>query len=137
MIIEYSFDPAFTALIEDMYEKYPEELLKLEGIHPDQLDINQTTRAFFRLNKEGKNTAEVSIDANANVAGRDTITYAYDRSALYLENVENVTLYDCRFYQLPAKAIQAQGVVRGLTLEACSFENLGGNGNKHPHPCHF
>jgi len=78
--ISYSFDPAFTKLIEGMYEKYPEELLKLEGIHPDQLDINKSTRAFFRLNKEGKNTAEVSIDANANVSGRDTITYAYELS---------------------------------------------------------
>lgn len=80
MNISYSFDPAFTKLIEGMYERYPEELLKLEGIHPDQLDINQSTRAFFRLNKEGKNTAEVSIDANANVSGRDTITYAYELS---------------------------------------------------------
>lgn len=78
MKIEYSFDPAFTKLIEHMYETYPEELLKLEGIHPEQLDINQSTRNFFRLNKEGKNTAEVSIDANANVAGKDTITYAYE-----------------------------------------------------------
>lgn len=78
MHIKYSFDPAFTKLLEHAYETYDEGLLKLEGIHPDQLDINQSTRAFFRLNKEGKNTTEVSIDANANVAGRDTITYAYE-----------------------------------------------------------
>ena len=80
MKIKHSFDPEFTDLMKSLYEKYGKTMFRLEGISPDQLDINAYTRDFFRMDKEGKGTADVSIDGNANVAGKDTITYAYELS---------------------------------------------------------
>ena len=80
MTVEHSFDSDFTSLMNFLFEKYGDEIFKLEGIHPEQLDINAYTREFFRMDKEGKGTSDVSIDGNANVAGKDTITYAYEQS---------------------------------------------------------
>lgn len=77
MKVYHSFDPEFSALMNSIMENTPDEILKLEGIHPEQLDINAATKAFFR-SSDDHTTADVSIDANANVAGRDTITYAYE-----------------------------------------------------------
>lgn len=79
MKIKHSFDPAFDDLMQELFDKTPDEILKLEGIHPDQLDINEATKAFFRKSDD-HTTADVSIDANANVSGKDTITYAYELS---------------------------------------------------------
>lgn len=80
MTVEHSFDSDFTSLMNFLFDKYGDEVFKLEGIHPEQLDINAYTREFFSMNKEGKGTSDVSIDGNANVSGKDTITYAYEQS---------------------------------------------------------
>ncbi|MBO5653348.1 MAG: right-handed parallel beta-helix repeat-containing protein, partial [Clostridia bacterium] len=116
---------------EDLTKKRVERptldyLLKLENVkNVSFTDISFTGLDDYHMSE---NPTCFHLGGLDHMTSTDTITYAYDRSALYLGNVENVTLYDCRFYQLPAKAIQAQGVVNGLTVEACSFENLGGNG---------
>lgn len=78
MIVNHSFDPEFTKLMDNLKAELPEALFRLEGIHDEQLDINSATKKFFKL---GDNpTADASIDANANVSGKDTITYCYELS---------------------------------------------------------
>lgn len=79
LFLPQTYDEAFVALIEKLRKKYPAELFLLEGIHETQLDINHTSREYFRnSNRKGSATADHSIDPNANVTGRDVITFNYE-----------------------------------------------------------
>lgn len=79
LFLPQTYDEAFVALIERLRNKYPAELFLLEGIHETQLDINHTSREYFRnSNRKGSATADHSIDPNANVTGRDVITFNYE-----------------------------------------------------------
>ena len=87
-----TYDPRFKALMERLRQKYPPELFSLSGIHPDQLNIDLMSKAFFKNRSENSATADVSIDPNANVTGRDCITYNYElpKAALRLNSLYNL-----------------------------------------------
>lgn len=77
--LRQSYDEEFCKLYDSLVDKYPEDLFLLEGIHADQLDINESARNFFRTSeRKGSATADHSIDPNANVSGRDVITFNYE-----------------------------------------------------------
>lgn len=62
MIINLTFDKDFDALIDKFLgDEIGQELLKLEGIHPDQLDAGQMSHNYFT-----KEICDMSVDANAN-----------------------------------------------------------------------
>lgn len=88
-----SYDEAFSALLERLRSAYPAELFRLEGIHPDQLDINAVSRDFFKTSdRKGSATADHSVDPNANVSGRDVITFNYEvpKSLMKLNSLYNL-----------------------------------------------
>lgn len=66
----------FEAFMEKLFRKYPEELFLLEGIHPTQRSIHHMSKAYFKNHEQG--VVDHSIDPNANVSGRDVITFAYE-----------------------------------------------------------
>ena len=77
--LKQSYDEGFCKLMDELRKKYPEELFRIEGIHEDQTDINHTAWDFFRTTeRKGSATADHSIDPNANVAGRDVITFNFE-----------------------------------------------------------
>lgn len=76
MQVTQTFDPEFDALIDRLRGKLPEEVFRLEGIHPDQTDIGKSSAAFFRSGSGC--VADASIDANANVSGRNVVTYVHE-----------------------------------------------------------
>ncbi|MFW6311303.1 MAG: hypothetical protein ACOC1K_03610 [Nanoarchaeota archaeon] len=71
MFIKASFDEDFSSLMLHLESKYGKDLFDLDGIGK-QKDINEFSKTFF-TNKG--NTADISIDANANVDSRDMISY--------------------------------------------------------------
>lgn len=88
-----SYDEAFSTLLERFRSTYPAELFRLEGIHPDQLDINAVSRDFFKTSdRKGSATADHSVDPNANVSGRDVITFNYEvpKSLMKLNSLYNL-----------------------------------------------
>lgn len=79
LFLKQSYDEGFCKLMDELRKKYPEELFRIEGIHEDQTDINHTAWDFFRTTeRKGSATADHSIDPNANVAGRDVITFNFE-----------------------------------------------------------
>lgn len=79
LYLKQSYDEGFCKLMDELRKKYPEELFRIEGIHEDQTDINHTAWDFFRTTeRKGSATADHSIDPNANVAGRDVITFNFE-----------------------------------------------------------
>lgn len=74
MDIHISYDPEFVKLMETIKATVPVELFELDGIG-SQLDLHQSSQRFFNSDKP---TADHSVDANANVSGRDVITYNYE-----------------------------------------------------------
>lgn len=79
LLLPQTYDREFVSLIERLRKEYPAELFLLEGIHENQLDINHMSREYFSTaNRKGAATADHSIDPNANVTGRDVITFNYE-----------------------------------------------------------
>lgn len=64
MLIKHSYDNRFVVMMERLKKQYGEEMFETSGIGERQLDINTFSKEFF---KDGVNTADKSIDANANV----------------------------------------------------------------------
>lgn len=76
MKIEMSFDKDFEDLFENkLKKKYPKELFDLDGIGK-QLDLPDYTRRFF--DEDTLVTADISIDANANVDDVSVIAYDHE-----------------------------------------------------------
>lgn len=92
MDYRHSFDPEFDALLERLRRDYPAELFRIEGIAPEQLDIHHMSRDFFHTENARSAAADHSVDANANVSGRDTITFTYEvpKPSLRLNSLYNL-----------------------------------------------
>ena len=72
--IQHSFDHHFVALLDKLEKKYGEEMFELEGIDRKNLDIAKFTNKFL----ETKVTADVSVDANANVDDTSVLSWDYE-----------------------------------------------------------
>lgn len=75
MNIRFSYDPKFNELMAFLKLRYPSALLDIEGIGK-QLDLNEYSKEFF---ESVSVVADHSIDSNANVDGRDVITFNHER----------------------------------------------------------
>jgi len=73
--IEISYDAEFTSLIKKLKKKYGEKLFEIEGIGKKQLDFNSNAKNFLT---NDTTTADVSVDANANVDTRDVVGYQFE-----------------------------------------------------------
>jgi ribonucleoside-triphosphate reductase len=71
MQVEVTYDKQFEALMSYMRAKYPEKLFDIEGIG-SQLDFAKFSKDFFSTKTT---TADVSVDANANVDDASIIAY--------------------------------------------------------------
>lgn len=76
MQINLTYDQGFDTLMKRLRTYYPAEVFDIDGIGEKHLDIHAMSRGFF--GKGSGTTADHSADPNANVAGRDVITYAYE-----------------------------------------------------------
>ena len=74
MMIEYGFKQEFCELMHNLKAKYGDKLFDMDGIGK-QLDIDHFAKTFFRKAAEGGATADVSVDANANVTNNDAIAF--------------------------------------------------------------
>ena len=119
-----SYDREFLDLLEGLWGAYPPEVFLLEGIHPDQLDINKVSRGFFKTPKTPSDgdkavTADRSIDPTANVSGRDVITFNYEvpKALMKLNSLYNLwrTLRDLKDRHTADAAIRAE-VVGGIYI---------------------
>ena len=72
--IQHSFDHHFVELLDRLEKKYGEEMFELEGIDRKNLDIAKFTNKFL----ETKVTADVSVDANANVDDTSVLSWDYE-----------------------------------------------------------
>lgn len=70
--IKTTFDPEFTDLMMHLKAKYPKRLFNLDGIGDEQTDMSAFSKEFFSTKST---TADVSVDANANVDDMSVIAY--------------------------------------------------------------
>ena len=75
MQVSLSYDQEFDALLDSLRKKYGEKLFEIDGIGHKQLDLNRNAKEFL---KNTTTTADVSVDANANVDSRDVIGYQFE-----------------------------------------------------------
>lgn len=75
MKIDLSYEKDFDHLLSHMKQKYGESIFELEGIGSKQLDLNRNAKSFL---ESPTVTADVSVDANANVDSRDVIGYQFE-----------------------------------------------------------
>jgi ribonucleoside-triphosphate reductase len=74
MFFKVSWDEDFDTLMMHLWSKYGKELFTLDGIG-EQMDLNKFAKNFFN---SGQTTADVSVDANANVCGKTSIEYNFE-----------------------------------------------------------
>ena len=74
MMIEYGFKQEFCELMHNLKAKYGDKLFDMDGIGK-QLDIDHFAKTFFKAAAQGGATADVSVDANANVTNNDAIAF--------------------------------------------------------------
>ena len=74
MFINHSFDHHFVTLLEKLEKKYGVEMFELEGIDRKNLDIAKFTNKFL----ETTTTADISVDANANVDDTSILSWNYE-----------------------------------------------------------
>lgn len=72
MQITFSYPKEFEGVLDEARALYGQDMMELEGIGT-QLDLELFAKRFFK-----DHTADVSVDPNANVAGKDAITYNYE-----------------------------------------------------------
>src|SRR5574344_2042861 len=65
----YSYKPEFKSLMINLEQKYGEQIFECNGIGT-QLDVSKMSKKFFGAHT----TAEVSVDANANVSDKSVIS---------------------------------------------------------------
>lgn len=112
MDYSHSFDPEFEALLARLRRDCPAALFRIEGIAPEQLDVSHMSRDFFRTENARSAAADHSVDANANVSGRDVITFTYEvpKPSLRLNSLYNLwrTLRDTEGKSVADLALEAE-----------------------------
>ena len=76
MYLKVSWDTDFDTLMMHLWSKYGRELFTMDGIG-SQLDLHKFSKNFFN---NSTTTADVSVDANSNVAAHTSIEYNYELS---------------------------------------------------------
>ena len=74
MFFKVEWDEEFDTLMMHLWSKYGKALFTLDGIG-EQMDLNKFAKNFFN-NKQS--TADVSVDANANVVAKTGIEYNFE-----------------------------------------------------------
>ena len=72
--VNHSFDHHFASLLDKLEKKYGTEMFELEGIDKKNLDIAKFTNKFL----ETQTTADISVDANANVDDVSILSWNYE-----------------------------------------------------------
>lgn len=74
-LIRQTFDNRFVHKLEELYDKYGEEIFSIMGIANRHLDIARFSENFF---EKSSSVAEVSVDGNANVKEKNIMQYNYE-----------------------------------------------------------
>ena len=75
MDIKFSYNKDFVDLWNELIEKYPEEIFRIQGVHNDNFDISRFSKSFFR---KSASVASISVDANANVKEKSVAQHDYE-----------------------------------------------------------
>ena len=75
MEIKFNYNKDFVDLWNELSEKYPEEIFRIQGVHNDNFDISKFSKSFFR---KSASVASISVDANANVKEKSVAQHDYE-----------------------------------------------------------
>lgn len=71
---------------------------------------------------------DFDINPRPSYATSSTSRYVADRSVALILDSQKLVFESCTFEELPAKAIHGVGGLDGITVELCTFENIGSSG---------
>lgn len=72
LAVTLGYTNEFVDFWENLKNKYPEEIFRIQGVHNDNFDISKFSKNFF---KKSASVASVSVDANANVKEKSIAQY--------------------------------------------------------------
>lgn len=109
MQITLSYEKEFTDLWNHLKQKYPKELLDLDGVGK-QLDMAWFSKNFF--SQKGATTADVSVDENANVSDMSVVSYDAELAKPFerLNSYYMLWKYSRKYYgtEFANKVVEAQ-----------------------------
>ncbi len=91
--MQYNFpmtlDRQFKNKLEELYDKYGEDMMQIEGMSTEQLD----TCDFFKKFMETDTVADATIDDNANVTNKNIVTMLNEANKPFLKLLSRNKLY--------------------------------------------
>jgi ribonucleoside-triphosphate reductase len=94
MDIELKFNKDFERALNNLREKYGEDLEILNGIHNSQMNFSDFIDAFV-----DKNVADVTIDANANASNKDIASFRTEKG----KSIDKMIAANKIFYEIKKK----------------------------------
>ncbi len=73
-----SYDSQFVKLMEDLQDKYPEDVFNIQGISSKARDLNEFSKKFFT--KSSAATADLTVDSNANINTKTVSQYSAEQN---------------------------------------------------------
>jgi anaerobic ribonucleoside-triphosphate reductase len=101
MLVQHSYDSRFVDMLERLKKEVGEKMFESSGIGASQLDMNSFSKNFFT---EDGNTADKSIDANANVNEKSVTGWMTEST----KSIMKLNAY----YQLWNSALKKHGIKR-------------------------
>jgi anaerobic ribonucleoside-triphosphate reductase len=74
--VRQSFSDDFVDIMRELEEKYGDKVFAIQGIAAEHLDLVQFSKSFFK--SASNNTADISVDGNANVREKNIMQYNYE-----------------------------------------------------------
>ena len=75
--VKQTFDNEFVHKLEELYQKYGEEIFSIQGIANKHMDIVSFSKEFFG---KSSSVAEISVDDNANVREKNIMQYNFENN---------------------------------------------------------
>lgn len=111
--VKHTFDNDFVHLFEDLEDKYDKEIFSIQGIANDKMDIVKFSKQFFN---KSAGTADVSVDANANVgANKDMNKYnsESDKARRKLNSIYLIYKYVKKNFDKESASTVVERVING------------------------
>ena len=100
MLLRQSFDERFVLKMNELKEHYGVEMFEIDGIGPNQLDVNHFAKRFF----QNKVVANISIDGNGNIDDDSVLSFEYEVS----KSLQKLNGY----YLIWKKIVDSHGIKR-------------------------
>jgi len=123
--VSLGFNQEFRNILDKLYNKYGDEVFKVHGIAPSDLDIVKFSKGFY--NKSASSVADVSVDANANIKEKTINQYVNEsnKGKMKLNSLYLMYKWVKKIYNKKSAELALERVISGeiFISDLTNFQN--------------